>query len=57
MLSAQNEILLATYIFADDQFGNQLLSALKQKAAECVAVKICVDGYGSKEWFDKNIRL
>jgi phosphatidylserine/phosphatidylglycerophosphate/cardiolipin synthase-like enzyme len=57
VLSAQNEILLATYIFADDQFGNQLLSALKQKAAECVAVKICVDGYGSKEWFDKNIRL
>lgn len=45
--SARNEILLETFILADDEVGQALAAALIAAARRGVAVAVTVDGYGS----------
>ncbi|MDD3765512.1 MAG: cardiolipin synthase ClsB [Nevskiales bacterium] len=45
--SARREVLLETFIWADDDVGRQLLATLVEAARRGVGVDVCVDGYGS----------
>jgi cardiolipin synthase len=45
--SARQEVLLESFIWADDVVGCQLLNALTAAARRGVSVDVCVDGYGS----------
>ncbi|MDP2598353.1 MAG: phosphatidylserine/phosphatidylglycerophosphate/cardiolipin synthase family protein [Candidatus Liptonbacteria bacterium] len=45
---AKKEILLNVYSFHDDSIGKKLLAVLKEKAKEGVAIKIILDGLGSR---------
>lgn len=47
--SAQREIFLETYIFADDDTGRLIAAALKRAAQRGVEVHVLLDGFGSKE--------
>lgn len=49
--NTQKEILISSYIFESDDFGDLVFLALQEKAKMGVDVKICVDGYGSRDWF------
>ncbi|MCL2161238.1 MAG: cardiolipin synthase ClsB [Betaproteobacteria bacterium] len=44
--SAQQEILLQTYIFATDATGRRIADALARAAARGVSVRVLVDGFG-----------
>ncbi len=46
--AAQEEILLETYIFADDASGQAVAAALMQAAARGVRVQLILDGFGSQ---------
>ena len=48
--SAQSEIYLESYIFADDAVGHALASALCQAAARGVNVHLTVDGFGARNF-------
>lgn len=46
--SAQREVWLESYIFADDPTGRRLADALARAAARGVKVRLLVDGWGAK---------
>lgn len=46
---AQHSIYLETYIFAADETGRRVASALQRAASRGVAVRMLMDGYGSAE--------
>ena len=48
MLKAKNNIYILSYIFADDQIGNEIKKILKQKAKKGVDIIIIYDSFGSK---------
>lgn len=47
--SAQREIFLETYIFADDDTGRRIAAALKRAVQRGVVAHVLLDGFGSKE--------
>ncbi|MBU0604196.1 MAG: cardiolipin synthase ClsB [Gammaproteobacteria bacterium] len=47
---AEKEIFLETYIFADDETGERIASALARAAARGVRVRVLVDGFGGREF-------
>ncbi|MFM1990663.1 MAG: cardiolipin synthase [Pseudomonadota bacterium] len=47
--AASTEVLLETYIFADDEAGLRVAGALAQAAGRGVTVRLLVDGYGTRE--------
>ena len=49
--AAQGEIYLQTYIFRDDVTGQAIAAALARAAQRGVAVRVLVDGFGSKDHF------
>jgi cardiolipin synthase A/B len=51
--AARREVFLETYIFACDATGRRITAALSQAAARGVAVRVLVDGFGSKEFLDR----
>ena len=46
--SAQHEIWLESYIFADDASGRRVASAMARAASRGVKVRVLVDGWGAK---------
>ncbi len=48
---AKGEIYLETYIFRDDETGQAIAAALARAAQRGVAVRVLVDGFGSKDHF------
>ncbi|MGE5130929.1 MAG: cardiolipin synthase ClsB [Sphingomonadaceae bacterium] len=48
--AARNEIFLETYIFADDETGSLVADALARAAARGVAVRLLLDGFGSRDF-------
>ncbi len=50
---AEHEILLETYIFADDQTGQFIANLLCDAARRGVRVHVMVDGFGSREWLSQ----
>ena len=55
--SARSEILLEYYIYADDDFGRQLLQTLVTLANQGVKVKLLVDGFGSELWLKHQLNM
>ena len=53
--NAKQSIHIQTYIFADDETGNQIAIALKNAAQRGVAVYLLVDGYASQNLTNKFI--
>ncbi len=53
MAGAQHEIWLATYIFQDDAAGRAVADALLAAAQRGVAVRVVLDGFGSKDTLRK----
>lgn len=47
--SASEDVRIETYIFADDEAGRAVGEALKRAARRGVAVRLLVDGFGSRE--------
>lgn len=47
--AAATEVLLETYIFADDETGQRVAGALARAAARGVVVRLMVDGFGTRE--------
>lgn len=54
--SARREIHLQTYIYADDSIGRRIARSLVAAAARGVAVRLLVDGFGSKDFLDSPTR-
>lgn len=52
--AARCEILLETYIFADDPTGRRVAAALAAAASRGVAVRVLVDGFGARG-FDRGL--
>ena len=48
--TAQIEIFLESYIFADDSIGHEVTSALCRAAARGVLVNVTVDGFGARNF-------
>ena len=48
--SASREIYLESYIFADDEIGHDVATALCQAAARGVQVNVTVDGFGARNF-------
>lgn len=48
--SANQEIFLESYIFADDEVGNAVVAALIRAADRNVAVRVLVDGFGARNF-------
>jgi cardiolipin synthase len=48
--SAREEVLLETYIFADDETGSLVADALARAAARGVSVRLLIDGFGAREF-------
>lgn len=46
--AARNEVWLETYIFADDETGLRVAGALSRAAERGVAVRLMIDGYGTR---------
>jgi cardiolipin synthase len=46
---AEREIFLETYIYAGDEIGRRITRALSEAARRGVAVRVLVDGFGSKD--------
>ncbi len=55
--TAEREIYLETYIFADDATGRRVAAALSRAAERGVSVHVLVDGFGSKGLLDQARRL
>ena len=47
---AEQEIFLESYIFANDEIGHEVASALCQAAARGVEVNVTVDGFGARNF-------
>lgn len=47
---AEREIHLETYIFADDETGRRVAAALSRAARRGVAVRVLIDGFGSRKY-------
>jgi cardiolipin synthase len=47
--AAVTEVRLETYIFADDPAGQRIAAALARAAERGVAVRLLIDGYGTRE--------
>lgn len=47
--AARSEVFLETYIFADDQTGSLVASALARAAARGIATHLLVDGFGARD--------
>jgi cardiolipin synthase len=47
--SASEDVRIETYIFADDRAGRAVAGALERAAARGVAVRLMIDGFGSRE--------
>ena len=47
---AQTEIYLESYIFADDEIGHEVASALCQAAERGIQVNVTVDGFGARNF-------
>ncbi|WP_018409821.1 cardiolipin synthase ClsB [Methyloversatilis thermotolerans] len=47
---ARTEIFLETYIFADDETGRRMASALARAALRGVRVRVLVDGFGARDF-------
>ena len=47
---AQTEIILETYIFADDDTGRRVAAALSRAAQRGVTVRVLVDGFGGADF-------
>ncbi len=54
--SAQHEIYLETYIFADDAAGQRVAAALSRAARRGVVVHVMIDGFGSRDLSDDFLR-
>jgi cardiolipin synthase A/B len=54
--AAQHEIYLETYIFADDPTGRGIARALQDAARGGVAVRVIVDGFGSRDYLPEAMR-
>lgn len=50
---ACTEIFLETYIFANDETGQEVSRALQQAARRGVTVRVLVDGFGGREFVDE----
>lgn len=48
--AARSEIFLETYIFADDETGQRIATALARAARRGVRVRVLVDGFGAREF-------
>lgn len=48
--NAKKSVYLESYIFALDEIGTQFLSALQDKAAEGIDVRLHIDSAGSRRW-------
>lgn len=48
--AARSEIFLETYIFADDDTGRRIATALARAARRGVRVRVLVDGFGAREF-------
>ena len=46
---AQREVFLETYIYADDETGRRIATALGRAARRGVATHVMIDGFGSKD--------
>src|SRR5271167_211887 len=46
--SAQREVWLESYIFADDAAGRRIAAAMARAAGRGVKVRVMVDGWGAK---------
>ncbi|MFH1604963.1 MAG: phospholipase D-like domain-containing protein, partial [Pseudomonadota bacterium] len=55
--AARSEIYLETYIFADDETGISIATALAHAVVRGVRVHVLVDGFGSKEMFKQTRQL
>jgi len=53
--SAQREIWLETYIFADDDVGGAIAESLVRAAQRGVAVRVLVDGWGARHYLSKRL--
>jgi cardiolipin synthase len=48
--SAQREVFVETYLFADDPTGRRIAAALGRASARGVVVRVLVDGWGAKHY-------
>lgn len=48
--SARTDVLLETYIFADDETGSLVADALARAAGRGVAVRLLIDGFGARDF-------
>src|SRR5437667_11772513 len=53
--SAEREIWLETYIFADDEAGRAIADALILAAQRGVEVRVLVDGWGARHYLTKRL--
>jgi cardiolipin synthase len=53
--SAQREVHLETYIFADDASGNRIAAALSRAARRGVLVHVLVDGWGARSFLTEGL--
>ncbi|HSV20492.1 MAG TPA: cardiolipin synthase ClsB [Casimicrobiaceae bacterium] len=54
--TAQREVWLETYIFADDPAGRLVADALVRAAQRGVAVRVLVDGWGARHYLTDGLR-
>ncbi len=53
---ARHEVWIETYIFADDDAGNQVADALIGAARRGVAVRVLVDGWGARHFLTRSLQ-
>ena len=53
--AAQQQILLESYIFADDEIGRQFAAALIERAASGIDVRLHLDAAGSMFWVSQRL--
>ena len=53
--TAQSEILLESYIFADDEIGQRFAAALSRRAQEGISVRVHLDAAGSLFWASRKL--
>lgn len=54
---ARDEVLLETYLFADDETGSLVADALARAAARGVAVHLLIDGFGARDFAPRFQRM
>lgn len=55
--AASAEVFLETYIFADDQTGQQIADALARAASRGVAAHLLIDGFGARDFAPRFRRM